>query len=110
MIKRREFLVGAAGFLPLSKMLAVPSCAPVMRIGVMTDTHVGKTVQSCGHIRQALSLFKAKGADVIVNNGDTNQIQNYKSQDHNHHYLTLLPKPLPTLSRIFPPSRLSPQS
>ena len=70
MIKRREFLVGAAGFLPLSKMLAVPSCAPVMRIGVMTDTHVGKTVQSCGHIRQALSLFKAKGADVIVNNGD----------------------------------------
>lgn len=70
MINRREFVVGAAGFLPFSKMLAVPSSAPVMRIGVMTDTHVGKTVQSCEHVRKALSLFKAKGADVIVNNGD----------------------------------------
>ena len=70
MLKRREFLIGAAGFAPLSKMLAVPPEAPAMRIGVMTDTHVGATAESCGLVRQALELFKAKGADVIVNNGD----------------------------------------
>lgn len=69
-VKRREFLAGAAGFLPFARMLAVPASAPVMRLGVMTDTHVGKTVESCGRVRMALELFKEKGAELIINNGD----------------------------------------
>lgn len=44
--------------------------ARVMRIGVMTDTHVGKTVESCSRVRQALELFKSKGCDMVINNGD----------------------------------------
>ena len=70
MLGRREFIVGAAGALPFSRVLAVPAEPPVMRLGVMTDTHVGKTVQSCHLVRKALELFKAKGAEMIINNGD----------------------------------------
>lgn len=70
MLRRREFIVGAAGALPFSRVLAVPAEPPAMRLGVMTDTHVGKTVQSCQLVRKALELFKAKGAEMIINNGD----------------------------------------
>ena len=69
-LKRKEFLVGAAAFVPFARTFAVPKEAPAMRIGVMTDTHVGKTVASCGRLRMALELFKAKGAELIINNGD----------------------------------------
>ena len=69
-VTRRGFLAGAAGFVPFARMFAVPNEAPAMRIGVMTDTHVGKTVASCGRLRMALELFKAKGAELIINNGD----------------------------------------
>ena len=69
-LKRREFLVGAAGFVPFAGVLAAPAGERRMRLGVMTDTHVGKTVESCGRVRQALELFKAKGAEMIINNGD----------------------------------------
>ena len=69
-MQRREFVLGAASFLPLSKMCAAALETPIIRIGVMTDTHVGKTLKSCEHVRWALNLFKDKGADIIVNNGD----------------------------------------
>ena len=69
-LKRKEFLVGAAAFVPFARTFAVPKEAPVMRLGVMTDTHVGKTVASCARVRMALELFKAKGAELISNNGD----------------------------------------
>ena len=69
-LKRRAFIGGAAAFVPFTKAMAMPKGAPVMRLGVMTDTHVGKTVASCGRLRMALELFKAKGAELIINNGD----------------------------------------
>ena len=68
--KRREFLVGAVGLVPFARAFAAPEEAPVMRLGVMTDTHVGKTVASCARVRKALELFKEKGAELIINNGD----------------------------------------
>ena len=69
-MNRREFLVGAAGFVPFARSFAMPQEAPVMRLGVMTDTHVGKTVASCARVRMALELFRQKGAELIINNGD----------------------------------------
>ena len=69
-LKRRAFIGGAAAFVPFARTLAVPDGKPVMRIGVMTDTHVGKTVASCGRMKMALELFKAQGAELIINNGD----------------------------------------
>ena len=57
-LKRRAFIGGAAAFVPFAKAMAMPKGAPAMRLGVMTDTHVGKTVASCGRVRMALELFK----------------------------------------------------
>ena len=43
---------------------------PLLRLGVMTDTHVGETVASCGRVRLALELFKAQDCELVINNGD----------------------------------------
>ena len=69
-INRRKFLACTAGLVPFARIFAMTKEAPVMRLGVMSDTHVGKTVESCGRLRMALELFKAKGAELIINNGD----------------------------------------
>lgn len=67
-MRRREFLAGAAGFAAVGRCMG--DASPALRIGVMTDTHVGTTVESCSRVRMALELFKAKGAELIINNGD----------------------------------------
>ena len=73
---RRMFLGGAAAFAPLSGLWADE--APRLRIGVMTDTHVGKTKASCSRARLAYELFRDSGVDLIVNDGDV----------ADHHYPT----------------------
>jgi hypothetical protein len=42
----------------------------IARVGLMTDTHVQKTMASCATVRTALELFKAQGAEMVVNCGD----------------------------------------
>ena len=68
-ISRRHFIGGmvAAGTGPL---LGVPAHGRVARIGLMTDTHVGTTMESCARVRAALELFKKKGVEMVVNCGD----------------------------------------
>ena len=70
-MKRREFIGGAGvfAFAPFAGTFAADD-VPYAKIGVMTDTHVGKTEASCGRVKMALELFKAKGAEMIVNCGD----------------------------------------
>ncbi len=43
---------------------------PLVTVGWMTDTHIGKTRESCAKVEAAYRLFKAKGVDVILNSGD----------------------------------------
>lgn len=65
---RRQFLGGlmAAGALP-----ALGGDTPrLARVGLITDTHVGTTMASCLRVRAALELFKAKGAEMVINCGD----------------------------------------
>ena len=67
-VNRRGFLglAGAAGMLPV-----LGADAPrIARIGMMTDTHVGTTMESCRWVRAALALFKLKGAEMVINCGD----------------------------------------
>ena len=47
---------------------------PVLRIGIMTDTHVTKRKVSCNLLREALTLFKQKNVDMVVNLGDVSNI------------------------------------
>ena len=66
---RRQFIGGmaAAGTVPL---FGVPASGRVARVGLVTDTHVGTTMESCARVRAALELFKKKGVEMVVNCGD----------------------------------------
>ena len=66
---RRTFL-GGAMLAPLGVRLWAADEKPLFRFGVMTDTHVGKTVESCGRVKLALQLFRSKGCELVINTGD----------------------------------------
>ncbi|MBQ3287878.1 MAG: metallophosphoesterase [Kiritimatiellae bacterium] len=76
-IRRSEFVraLGAAMLAPGSTWAGD---RPLLKIGVMTDTHVGKTKTSCSRARLAYELFRDIGVDLIVNDGDV----------ADHHYPT----------------------
>ena len=42
----------------------------MLRVGIVTDTHVGKTDASCARVRLAYQLFRDLGVDLVHNNGD----------------------------------------
>lgn len=71
-ITRQGFLRagGAFAFAPFAGTLFAADEKPLFRMGVMTDTHVGTTLESCSRVKAALELFRAKGVDMVVNNGD----------------------------------------
>ena len=75
---RRTFIGGAVAFMPLSGLWAAAAEKPLLKIGLMTDTHVGKTKESCSRARLAYELFRDIGVDLIVNDGDV----------ADHHYPT----------------------
>ena len=68
-MNRRQFLCSmvATGAGPL---LGVSASGRVARVGLVTDTHVGTTMESCVRVRAALELFKQKGVEMVVNCGD----------------------------------------
>ena len=74
---RRTFIGGAIAFAPISALWAEEE-KPLAKIGLMTDTHVGKTKESCARARLAYELFRDIGVDMIVNDGDV----------ADHHYPT----------------------
>ena len=74
---RRGFIGGAAAFAPFATRLWAAE-TPLLKIGVMTDTHVGKTKESCARARLAYEMFRDMGVDLIANVGDV----------ADHHYPT----------------------
>ena len=74
---RRGFIGGVAAFTPFAARLWAAE-PPLLKIGVMTDTHVGPTKESCSRARLAYELFRDTGVDLIVNDGDV----------ADHHYPT----------------------
>jgi len=69
---RRDFVRGMAGafaFMPFAGAWA-SSEKPYARIGVITDTHVKKTIESCDRVKMAMELFRAKEVGMVVNAGD----------------------------------------
>ena len=75
---RRNFtkIVIAAAIAPNGRLWAEEP--PLLKIGLITDTHVGKTKASCSRARLAYELFRDIGVDMIVNDGDV----------ADHHYPT----------------------
>ena len=71
-MNRREFLGGGAAMCAALAGCRVTGAAgqPLMRLGVMTDTHVGSSLESCSRLRAACELFRDRGADLVINSGD----------------------------------------
>ena len=74
---RRAFIGGAVACAPFAEIWAADK-EPLLKIGLMTDTHVGRTKESCSRARLAYELFRDIGVDLIVNDGDV----------ADHHYPT----------------------
>ena len=67
--------VGRRGFIGgLAAAAACPALAddgkPLFKVGLVTDTHVRETRQSCERLELAYRLFKEHGVEMIVNCGD----------------------------------------
>ena len=69
---RKHFLgtAGAFAFAPVAGRLFAGEEQPLFRMGVMTDTHVGTTLESCSRVKAALEVFRDRKVDLVVNNGD----------------------------------------
>ena len=68
-ISRRSFLgtvsaTGAAMAFPAGRDV------PILRIGVMTDTHINKYPETCSRIKAAWELFRSFRTDAVFNLGD----------------------------------------
>jgi predicted phosphodiesterase len=68
---RRWFLSGAAavGVSPFVRTWGADD-RPLWTAGLMTDTHIGKTMESCSKVRSACELFAKHKVDIVVNCGD----------------------------------------
>ena len=67
MTTRREFLIGTAGFATVG---AAASEQPIWKAGIITDTHVNKTLESCARTELAFKLFAKHDIDLFVHCGD----------------------------------------
>ncbi|MBO5689703.1 MAG: metallophosphoesterase [Lentisphaeria bacterium] len=50
--------------------IAVYAEEPVLRAGIITDTHIGQTAESCSHVRKVFELFNVLKTDLIIHCGD----------------------------------------
>ncbi len=42
----------------------------IARIGIISDTHIHETMESCGRVKAALEFFKSHGVEMVLNCGD----------------------------------------
>ena len=66
-IGRRAFLASSGAFVALRARGAEK---PLWTAGIVTDTHVKRTRESCDRVRMACDLFARKVVDLVVNCGD----------------------------------------
>ena len=70
-IRRREFIGGiGAASVAGGAFDAFGGEKPLLRMGVMTDTHIGTTKDTCKLVKLACRLFRKHSVDLIVNVGD----------------------------------------
>ena len=75
---------------------------PILRVGIMTDTHIGLTAESCAHVRKAFELVRAQKVDLVAHLGD---IANDHSPSGYRHYRRIFnevfPEPRPAELFVF---------
>ena len=67
-LTRKTFIQSAGAFVALQARGATSS--PLWKAGIVTDTHVNRTRESCALVKAACDLFAAHGVDIFVNCGD----------------------------------------
>ncbi len=68
MLTRKAFIQSAGAFVALQARGATP--ALLWKAGIVTDTHVNRTRESCALVKAACDLFAAHDVDIFVNCGD----------------------------------------
>ena len=68
MISRKEF-IGASGAFAAMPLSAADE-KPLWKAGIVTDTHVKRTRESCALVQAACDLFARHNIDVFANCGD----------------------------------------
>ena len=63
-------LAAAGALLVLSALGAEGAERPAWTAGIVTDTHVGTTRESCARVEMAMRLFAGRGVDLFVHCGD----------------------------------------
>jgi hypothetical protein len=66
-IGRRAFLASSGAFVALR---ARGEEKPLWKAGIVTDTHVKRTRESCELVKKACDLFAEHGIDIFINCGD----------------------------------------
>lgn len=59
--------------------LALTAAEPVLKVGLISDTHIRTWKSSCVTLKEALKLFKAHKVDMIVNTGDISEVHHKQS-------------------------------
>ena len=57
-------------FLLMLTAITVSAAEPILKVGIISDTHIKKRPSSCNVLIEAMKLFKAHKVDLIVNTGD----------------------------------------
>ena len=66
-VSRKSFIASAGAF---AAMRASGAEKPLWTAGIVTDTHVRRTRESCAKFKMACDFFAKKGIDIFVNCGD----------------------------------------
>lgn len=63
----------------LSISLIFNANEPILKVGLITDTHIRAWKSSCATLTEAMKLFKAGNVDMIVNMGDISEVHNQQA-------------------------------
>ena len=67
----------------LFSAFVISAAEPVLRVGIITDTHVNPKKSSCKVLKEALTLFKNHKVDMVINTGDI--ADHYYEQGYRHY-------------------------
>ena len=74
--QKREVFMKRILFAVMSLAFTISAAEPVLKVGIISDTHVKKNESSCNILAEAFKLFKSHNVDVIVNAGDIADVHN----------------------------------
>ena len=56
--------------------------APILKVGLFSDTHVRKNIASCNSVKAAWQVFKKENCDLVVNLGDIAHVPDTQAYRH----------------------------